>query len=168
MICSFVVILHRDVLEASQSLLKKMAKSPRNHKIKRRSPQKCRKCRNHGKQVHLKGHKKFCEHKSCQCNSCKVVNEERRKTAERIAESRKGKCLICSNQMVCCTTIYTFLSNVKLIQYLIFPIIHAQYAMFVWWKIKNHFFQLNKFCFLMFNFSKVMLASKLFFHTSLR
>ena len=68
-------------------------------KIKRKSPPKCRKCKNHGISVNVKGHKLKCNYKHCPCDLCMNTEEVRRITRERIKQYRASKRLVQSNGM---------------------------------------------------------------------
>lgn len=49
---------------------------------------KCARCRNHGIDCELKGHKEKCQFKNCSCRSCLVVVERQKVTATRVAHLR--------------------------------------------------------------------------------
>ena len=46
---------------------------------------KCARCRCHGINCELKGHKEKCQFKDCQCRSCLLVVERQKITATRVA-----------------------------------------------------------------------------------
>jgi len=49
-----------------------------------RSP-KCAQCQNHGELVRVKGHKRYCPWRACQCYKCNVTYDRRRVMASQVS-----------------------------------------------------------------------------------
>lgn len=58
-----------------------------------RKPPLCARCRNHGVEVLLKGHKRHCLYRNCQCGQCKMTMLRQNVVAHQIKQQRdKSKC----------------------------------------------------------------------------
>lgn len=64
-----------------------------------RKDQHCSRCRNHGFDQILKGHKSFCPYRFCQCVKCEVTVRRREVMAKQIKDYRDSKSTITSSSM---------------------------------------------------------------------
>jgi hypothetical protein len=63
----------------------------RDSEVKPKRNPYCSRCRNHGKSAQVKGHKRHCEYRYCQCEGCKLVECRQIVSAAQIKRRRDQK-----------------------------------------------------------------------------
>lgn len=63
-------------------------RSPSGGSNSPRTPPCCARCRGHGLKIVPKGHKRFCKHRYCNCEKCRLTNERQRVIALQTAVRR--------------------------------------------------------------------------------